>query len=663
MRTLLVILLVPVFALVFLFAITINQIVSTVSSEDLVVRILDDVEIYDYIYDDLMVRLSEDLSAREYEIKFYREDSEFIHVLKLDNPDGDPRGFKVFVDDVLPREYIRRELGENLGVGLAYLYGAQDSFTVDLAAQERIREIPIATERLLKSTLLSGELVEDLIFPTMLLLNSDVLEPALGLGFDESELQQIAFALFAPEWIDHHAVSVTHTMAPYLADDADEFQFVMRVEDRVVIAGEIMKSKLNDDKILYRLVFEQMVRPLLGQVLGLAHEVGFGITLTNQEVLDVMEAIAPREWVEELGNGLIDELTAYLVSSQDEITLSISLKERKDAASFVLTELVMNELRESINERPTCESEIEIKRASEDVSRRSLPSCIPGGDSSVDPILDSLHPLLRMEVDNFIGQQIPDDLYYSHVFFKSVIGGDMAVVDNVRQNVADGVEFSDQDLLDSLAGAGFYRREQLIDPDAQMTAEGLIDLIADGVVWTDRDFVEGLDESSRVQLEDLRHNLATVLSFRWLIWLLIVLPLFLLAYFAADRWSSRLKWGGAILAVTAVLVYAGISILWSNYSADIYEQYLPKTTDFGLQMEENYPSLAEEFKENGPVDKLFEILQVWQERLRNQTVPWIFIGVLAFALGTGWPNRSGSSREQRTSSEKWPIASNDMTGT
>ena len=183
----------------------------------------------------------------------------------------------------------------------------------------------------------------------------------------------------------------------------------------------------------------------------------------------------------------------------------------------MLTELVMNELRESINERPTCESAIEIKRASEDVSRRSLPSCIPGGDSSVDPILDSLHPLLRMEVDNFIGQQIPDDLYYSHVFFKSVIGGDMAVVDNVRQNVADGVEFSDQDLLDSLAGAGFYRREQLIDPDAQMTAEGLIDLIADGVVWTDRDFVEGLDESSRVQLEDLRHNLATVLSFLSLI--------------------------------------------------------------------------------------------------------------------------------------------------
>ena len=135
------------------------------------------------------------------------------------------------------------------------------------------------------------------------------------------------------------------------------------------------------------------------------------------------------------------------------------------------------------------------------------------------------------------------------------------------------------------------------------------------------------------------------------------MPLFLLAYFAADRWSSRLKWGGAILAVTAVLVYAGISLLWSNYSADIYEQYLPKTTDFGLQMEENYPSLAEELKENGPVDKLFEILQVWQERLRNQTIPWIFIGVLAFALGTGWPSRSGSSREQRTSSEKVPIPS------
>ena len=113
------------------------------------------------------------------------------------------------------------------------------------------------------------------------MLNTDVLEPTLGLGFDEYELQQIAFLLFAPEWIDQHAVSVTHTMAPYLAQDADEFQFVMRIEDRVIIAGEIMKSKLSDDQILYKLVFTQMVRPLLGQALGLAHEVGFGITLTN----------------------------------------------------------------------------------------------------------------------------------------------------------------------------------------------------------------------------------------------------------------------------------------------------------------------------------------------------------------------------------------------
>ena len=83
MRTLIVILLIPVFAMVFLLAITLNQVVSTVSSEDLVVRLLDDVEIYDYFYDDLMVRLSDDLTAREYEIKFYREDREFIHVLKM----------------------------------------------------------------------------------------------------------------------------------------------------------------------------------------------------------------------------------------------------------------------------------------------------------------------------------------------------------------------------------------------------------------------------------------------------------------------------------------------------------------------------------------------------------------------------------------------------
>ena len=638
MRALIAIFLFPIFLLIFLFAMTINQVLSTVASEDLIVRILDEANIYDYFYDELLTRLSIDLLEREYEVSADRDGYTFVNVLSFDQPDLNPKSLKMFVDDVLPRDYLRREVGENLGVSLAYLQKEENGFTVDLEAQDRVRAIPLAAERLLNRTSISDEVVEDLIVPNMLMLNNEVLEPAFGLGFDRYELDQIAFLLFAPEWIDNGVIGVTRAVAPYLADDSDEFQFTMRIEDRVVIAGEILKSKLRDDEILYRLVFTHMVSPLLGQALGLAHSVGFGITLTNEEVVKVMEAIAPRQWVKDHGDGIIDELTAYLVNADDEISYNISLKERKEAASFVLTELVTDELRSAINDLSPCQSEMQLKQASRDFSRRAIPRCSPGGQSSTDQVVDSLQPLLRMEVENFVNSQVPDDLNYSHAFFTSTIGGNGQVMDNLRQYVADGVEFSDQDLLDSLAGMGYTRKADLPEQFEGYSAEDLVDLISEGIVFTDADLIEQMDEPARQQLEDVRSYLATAMSFRWLVWLLILAPLLLLAYVAADRWSSRLRWAGAILAVSAALTYLGISILWSSYEENLYNQ-IPTTYDLGVQIEPDFPLLAEELKADGPVDTVMRIVESWQDQLKNQTIPWIFLGVLAFAIGTGIPSR------------------------
>jgi hypothetical protein len=220
----------------------------------------------------------------------------------------------------------------------------------------------------------------------------------------------------------------------------------------------------------------------------------------------------------------------------------------------------------------------------------------------------------------------------------------MQVIDNLRQYVADGVEFSDQDLLDSLAGMGYTRRADLPEQFEGYSAEDLVDLISEGIVFTDADLIEQMDEPTLQQLEDVRSYLATAMSFRWLVWLLILAPLLLLAYVATDRWSSRLRWAGAILAVSAALTYLGISILWSSYEENLYNQ-LPKTYDFGVQIELDFPLLAEELKADGPVDTVMRIVESWQEQLKDQTIPWIFLGVLAFVVGTGIPSRPVAPRD------------------
>jgi hypothetical protein len=632
MRSLITILLFPLFVVVFLIAITVNQIASTIASEYLIVNILDDAEIYEYVYDDLLPKLADDIVEREYPVKLGRDRTTIKSVLKFDNPNRSSDGLQKFVNDVVPREYIRREFGENLAVSLAYLRGDQDSFTYDLEIQDRIRAFPSATEKLFQRTQLADEIVGDVIVPVFRNYNSGILDRALGLSFEEDELEAVVFLLISPEWIEHHTTNVAETLVPYMAGDSDDFEYALRFEDRIVISGEILKRKLRNDDVLYQLVFSRMVRPLLGQSMGLAHSIGFDITLSSQEVSDVFEAISPREWVREQGDGITDELTAYLIGASDEINFTVDLVDRKDSATYVLTELVADRLRASLEELPTCATPLEAAQASEDVVNRVTPRCLAGNQESIDVVVDALKAIMRAEVENFVTFQVPDSLNYDHSYFTSIIGGNIQFVANLRKSIAEGVHFTEQDLLKSM-GAGN-------SPSSQRNAQQLINIVSDGLIFTESDILGDIDSASLGQINDIRGYVATAMSHRWLIWLLILLPLLLMAYLAANRWSTRLKWAGAILALSAILVYAGISILWTTFAVDMSDRVLPSTYTLGTQLESDFPRLAEELKADGPNVKIMQVLEAWQERLKNQAVPWIFLGVLAFAIGTGWPSAS-----------------------
>jgi len=637
MRTQITIIMIPLFVVVFVIAIALNQVASTISSEDLIVKVLNDAEIYEYIYEDLIPKISDDVVDQEYEIKFDSGAASTVNILKLDDVELNSAGLTLFLNDVIPRDYVEDTVNESLAVTLAYIRGEEDSFVLDLGIQDRIREFPQATEMLFERTELSGELVNDVVVPNFRIFNTGVLEQAFGLGFDEDEVEEVAFLLFAPEWIETRAVGAIEELSHYFSGDSDDFVFVLRLEDRVIIAGEILKNKLRSDDVLYRLVFEHMVRPLLAQVYGLAGSVGFGITLTDDDVVTVLEAVAPREWVRSQSDGMIDELVAYLVSASDEINFRVELEERKASASFALTEMVVNQLRTVLMALPICRTPEELAQASADIASRTAPRCLAGGVESIDVVLESLTPILQSQVQNFVSSQVPDQLNYSQDFFESTIGGNFQFIKNLRVNIARGIEFSDEDLLDTIRVMG---NNQTTQP-----AKNFVEFISDGVIITDVDVIGELNPAEQEQLSTVRDYISTALSLRWLVWLLIILPLMLMAYVAADKWSSRMKWAGAILALSAFVTYVGISVVWSTYISPQIVESLPTTAALGSSLEENFPRLASELNSDGPILKVERILEVWQESLKNQAVPWIFFGVILFAIGTGWPSPSGVKTE------------------
>ena len=124
---------------------------------------------------------------------------------------------------------------------------------------------------------------------------------------------------------------------------------------------------------------------------------------------------------------------------------------------------------------------------------------------------------------------------------------------------------------------------------------------------------------------------------RWLLWVVVLGPLIAIGFIRGREWAGRLKWIGGVAVVCAVIVYAGIAIgspFIIDYAIDRIPDY---ESDIRAEFRANYPRLTAELISDEPVERLRRALDSLLRGWRNQTVPWIFTGVLLFAVGIAWP--------------------------
>ena len=95
--------------------------------------------------------------------------------------------------------------------------------------------------------------------------------------------------MFAADWLEGQLFGAIDEITPYSAGDADSFKVVLRFDGWIVIIGEILKDKLAREDTLYNLVFAQVIDPLIQQTVARSTSVGFGVSLTEQEVVEALE--------------------------------------------------------------------------------------------------------------------------------------------------------------------------------------------------------------------------------------------------------------------------------------------------------------------------------------------------------------------------------------
>jgi len=620
MRKLLAVLLGVVFVLLLFVAVTVNQVVDTATEPEVVIGMINDAEAYDYVYDNIVGSAVKDIVNQG--IEFDSGDGQIL-TLHFDDPDKAATAVTDLIETLVPREYFKGQFEESLRELVPYARGETDQFTVDLEVQERVRSVPGAVRIVVTELNLAESIVEDLLVPKLGEFSDQISDDALGISFSQAEIERNARLIFDPVWLEGQLFDAVDEITPYFAGDAESFSVVLAFDDRIVIVGDLLKDKLQSENTLYTMVFDQVVDPLVQQTTAQSNDVGFGIALTEQEVLDTFEVIAPESWVREQGENVIDALVDYMTGRSNSLDYTVDLSELKVAATSQLKNIARTKLETTISEIPQCSSPADLLGATQDLTSQQIPRCLAGGTAVISQITDTLGPIMDDQVELFVSNQIPDNVSYTLSDFESSVGGGFDTIEDARSWGTEGLVFTDQDLIDILADDG--------DLQSRADAEEVLQVFADGIAFTEQNILEHLTPEDRQLLDDVRGYVNTGLVLRWILWILMILPLLSIAFIGGRGWPGRLKWAGGVAFFSAVVIYALIFVAWSFN--DAAKEKAVNLSDIAADFRDDFPKLAAELDSDEPLTRLERAMDAWQEGWRNQTVPWMIGGIVLFGIG------------------------------
>jgi hypothetical protein len=616
------------FVALFIVALLATRVVSTAGEPKTVTSLLAESGAYDFAYDRILESALSDLTERGLE---FEGGPDGVTTIAFDDPERVTAALKAFIETVLPREYVQQKIDESLSEVVPYATGRTDSFVIDLETGDRIEAFPDAL-RAASSELSIGELVlRQVITPAVEQVSGEITGQALGISFTPEEAAEIAETLLPAEWIEQQLFSAADQVAPYLSGDSDTLEITINIKDRVPVAGQLLKEKLNDEDTLVTLVFDQFVNPNVAQIVQSSKQFSFGIEITDADVLEAVEIVAPEDWVRAQGDGLIDAIVGWLVGAQDELSYTLDFSERKQEAVDQLEALVFRKLDEQVAITPVCQTFEEGLNAANAALSGVFPSCLP---QDSDLVLDQMKPLISNELRGFILDSIPDELTYSEAMFRGQMDADsLDALDSVRDRVINGFTFTDQDLLK------MFSSDENGDGPSAGSIEAL-DKIRAGVRFDDTDITGRLEPDTLSRFDQYRSYIALGWNLRWAVFAPAFLFLIIAAFIGGRGWRGRMMWSAGGVTGAAMLFFIAVTAGWAASAS--YRQVDIGGGAISEERRAEMPAMSA-LLESGEINDLLErMATIWVQGLANSAIPWAVGGAVVFILAAMYPKYSAS---------------------
>ncbi len=349
---------------------------------------------------------------------------------------------------------------------------------------------------------------------------------------DQQMRQDMAGVLqqaFPAAWLETTFEGFTGQMVPYFVGDRDTFVVAIAVKDRIDPMVEGINGVIDDhgDEI-YNYVTEDLMVPAVTDEFGNGAQLPYGITLTNQEITDLVTASMPQTQSVVLGwfKDMIRVMADYVKGDVNSLDLVIDLTQVKAQAVTAANQLVDQRLQGAFNSMPATCTEMQFLAELPTLPEDQLPSCRPAGYSYAQfkyALETHIGRTFSQAVDQEVTARIPASYQFNNDQMRETLGEDTAKsLDDARKFIVeDQARITDQNFQD------LGKSDD--DPTGMSTAQ------------ENEDF------------DKARNAIHLVKVLTPVVWLASMLMLVGIAFLLGQSWKGRLLWALGTFLVTSLV--------------------------------------------------------------------------------------------------------------
>ena len=207
------------------------------------------------------------------------------------------------------------------------------------------------------------------------------------------------------------------------------------------------------------------------------------------------------------------------------------------------------------------------------------------------------------------------------------------LLDDVRRIIGEGWTYTDQDL-----------RADLLGVDSQDSVDLLDDVrsfLSDGWVFTEQDLREqigGADPDVLVKMDDGRRILKQVRTWRFLVYLPVLILVVIIAFLGGRTWWGRVAWAAAYLTISAAAIWITFGPVYSALSGEVIDTVRQEAID---SIEPNHDfANTQALIIDKAIDTGAFIIDGFAAGVATNAIIVVVIGMLILSAAIVWPRLS-----------------------